>query len=214
MDAEARARRSGGAGLAALHRLVGRVLEGAPGGVCVDVGCGSGGLSRIASARFGRYVGVDAVRYEAFPQGAEFVSCDLNGAIPLQDAFADAVVATEVIEHLENPWAFLRELARLARPGGLVIVTTPNQWSWVALGALVLKGRFSQFRDDPTHLTALLPGDLVRIAGEAGLGSARLEFSGEGRVPLTARHWPAALSQAFPRRLSDNVMLAARKLPS
>ena len=57
----------------------------------------------------------------------------------LPDGWADVVTALEVIEHLENPRAFCRELARVAKPGGWVVVTTPNQLSLLSLLSLVVK---------------------------------------------------------------------------
>ena len=49
-----------------------------------------------------------------------------DGRLPYEDASCDAVVSIEVVEHVEDPFAFVRELARIARPGAKVIVTTPN----------------------------------------------------------------------------------------
>jgi SAM-dependent methyltransferase len=49
-----------------------------------------------------------------------------DGRLPYADESCDAVVSIEVVEHVEDQFAFLRELARVARPGARVIVTTPN----------------------------------------------------------------------------------------
>ena len=78
---------------------------------------------------------------------------------------------------------------------------------------LIVKGRFVAFQDDyyPIHRTALLPIDLVRIAGDCGLSEIELGFSCAGRIPLTGAHYPETLSQMFPQALSDNVVLVARK---
>ena len=78
---------------------------------------------------------------------------------------------------------------------------------------LIVKGRFVAFQDAyyPIHRTALLPIDLVRIAGECGLSEIALGFSCAGRIPLTGSHYPQILSQMFPQALSDNVVLVARK---
>src|SRR2546426_719773 len=91
--------------------------------------------------------------------------------LPCPENFADGVTAVEVIEHLEDPRAFMRELVRVACPGGWICITTPNQLSVLSLATLVVKQRFSAFQDVhyPTHLTALLEVDLNRIAGECGL---------------------------------------------
>ena len=51
------------------------------------------------------------------------------------------VVSIETIEHLENPRALFRELVRALRPGGLLLVTTPNQLSVLSKLCFVLKDR-------------------------------------------------------------------------
>ena len=63
----------------------------------------------------------------------------------------------------------------------------------------------------PAHLTALLDIDLERIAQEIGLEHASIEYTMSGRVIFSARHYPGWASRAFPRALSDNLMLAARR---
>jgi 2-polyprenyl-3-methyl-5-hydroxy-6-metoxy-1,4-benzoquinol methylase len=159
------------------------------------------------------YVGVDAIRYDGLPDGITFMRADLNrDPVPLPDHSADVTISVETIEHLENPRAFVRELARITRPGGWIVVTTPNQRSLVSLGALVLKGHFSAFgsRNYPAHQTALLDTDLLRIAAENHLREVAVEFTGVGRMPLSSGRYPRALSSLFPRAMSDNVLLVAR----
>jgi ubiquinone/menaquinone biosynthesis C-methylase UbiE len=52
---------------------------------------------------------------------------DLNkNVLPYQDMTFDIVTATEVIEHLENPRSFLRDINRVLKPSGLLILSTPN----------------------------------------------------------------------------------------
>lgn len=180
----------------------------------VDVGCGQGDLHRFVRSRFSRYIGIDAVRYEDFPDQAEFCLLDLDsGRIPVAEGSADVVAAVEVIEHLENPRDFMRKLARVAKPGGWVIVTTPNQLSLLSLLTLVTKKRFQAFQDVhyPAHLTALLEIDLRRIAAECDLKNISVDFSLEGRIPLTAKHYPRLLSRQFPRALSDNILLIGQR---
>ena len=60
----------------------------------------------------------------------------------------------ETIEHLENPRAFVRKLVRLAKPGGWVVVTTPNQRSLLSLLTLMTKGKFSHFQDGTIRHTS------------------------------------------------------------
>jgi SAM-dependent methyltransferase len=214
---EARARQTLGTSDPAIYRMVADALQRADsaGGVLVDVGCGTGELWSYVSELFDRYVGVDCVRYEGFPDLGEFHHSNLErGPTNLPDNYADVVVSIETIEHVENPWAFMRELVRLVKPSGLMIVTTPNQLSFLSLLTLVVKKRFASFQDVhyPAHLTALLEIDLRRIAAASGLCDMQIRFSGDGRIALTSWHYPRFLSQLFPRALSDNVLLSARKV--
>jgi SAM-dependent methyltransferase len=213
---EERARRSLGTSGEAIYRLVaGAVSARHPGGgTLVDVGCGSGRLWPYLRERFERYVGVDAVRYDGFPPEGELHLADLDaGEIPLPAGSADVVAAVETIEHLENPRAFVRALARLARPGGWVAVTTPNQLSLLSRATLLLRGEHNAFRDSsyPAHLTALLEVDLRRIAAECGLEEVAVAYTRSGRVPGTGRHYPGWVSRLWPRGFSDNVLVIGRK---
>jgi 2-polyprenyl-3-methyl-5-hydroxy-6-metoxy-1,4-benzoquinol methylase len=213
-DLDTHARQSLGSSSDAIYRTVATLLrERSAGGVLADIGCGSGNLWCEIAPLFSRCIGIDAVRYAGLPDGVEFLRADLDRLpLPLPDAAADVVAAVEVVEHLENPRAFCRELARLTRPGGWVVMTTPNQLSLLSLLTLLLKQRFSAFQDPsyPAHITALLEVDLRRIAAECGLEAVEVRYSGEGRIPGTATHYPAAVSAAFPRLLSDNVVLIGR----
>jgi 2-polyprenyl-3-methyl-5-hydroxy-6-metoxy-1,4-benzoquinol methylase len=182
-------------------------------GTVVDVGCGTGRLCAMLAGLATVYTGVDAVRHSGFPGAAPLLLADLNReAVPLADRSADVAISLETIEHLENPRAFVRELVRILKPGGWLVVSTPNNRSLVSLGALVFREHFSAFRDRcyPAHQTALLDTDSRRIASENGLEQIDIIFTGAGRVPLTGASYPAALSRAFPRLLSDNVLLVAR----
>jgi SAM-dependent methyltransferase len=215
-NVEERARRSRGTSGDAIYRLVAEAVSARHpgGGTLVDVGCGSGGLWPYLRGRFDRYVGVDAVRYDGFPAEGELRLADLDaGEVPLPAGSADVVAAVETIEHLENPRAFVRALARLARPGGWVAVTTPNQLSLLSRATLLLRGEHNAFRDSsyPAHLTALLEVDLRRIAAECGLEEVAVAYTRNGRVPGTGRHYPGWISRLWPRGLSDNVLVIGRK---
>ena len=211
------ARLSLGSSHEAIYRVVAAALatRRVRGECFVDVGCGGGYLRPFVQDRFARYVGMDGVRYADLPNDVEFHRVDLDGHTPLPagDASADVAAAVETIEHLENPRALTRELVRLVKPGGWVILTTPNQRSLLSLLTLISKGRFSAFQDShyPAHITALLDVDLRRIGSEMGLTDAAIEYTRHGRVPLTPWHYPTALATLFPRALSDNLFFIGRK---
>lgn len=82
-----------------------------------------------------RYVSQDFARYDGAGDGAGLQTggwdqsgldlvCDIT-AVPEPGGAFDAVLCTEVLEHLPDPLAALRELSRLTRPGGLLILTAP-----------------------------------------------------------------------------------------
>jgi SAM-dependent methyltransferase len=184
-----------------------------PGGTLLDVGCGTGSFWPFVSDYFDEYLGTDVVRYEGYPDSATFIETDLDtGHVPLPDGHADVVASLETIEHLENPRAFFRELVRLARPGGLVLATTPNQLSIVSLLSLITGHHFRHFKDGPghypAHLTALLELDLIRIARECGLVDIKIYYSNDLRIPFTLRKFPGIFRG---RRFSDNIGVIGRK---
>ena len=210
---EDRARVSRGTSHEAIHRRVAAVIRRrrSGGGTLLDVGCGVGSLWPFVAEDFDHYLGADVVRYDGFPEAGTFCPVDLDaGRVDLPDAAADVVAAVETIEHLENPRAFMRELVRLTRPGGLVIVTTPNQLSLLSKLTLLLRNQFNAFQERPglypAHLTALLEIDLLRIARECGLIDAAARYTNSGRMPGTPWSWPRPLGG---RAFSDNVILEA-----
>ena len=216
-DVESRARLSLGRAHEAIHAMVARLLAARhASGTLADVGCGTGDLARTLGTRFDRVLGVDAVRYDGLPPEVSFTSADLDGPLPIGARAVDVAAAVEVIEHLENPRAFVRELTRIVKPGGWVVITTPNQLSALSLLTLALKGRFAAFqdRDYPAHRTALLEIDLRRIAAECGLEEVAVAYSLSGRAPLTARHYPVAVAALMPRTLSDNLAIIGRRCAS
>jgi 2-polyprenyl-3-methyl-5-hydroxy-6-metoxy-1,4-benzoquinol methylase len=180
-------------------------------GTLVDVGCGSGNFWKLGRSLFDRYIGIDVVDYGGFPNDGDFVRSNLEEySIGLPDQIGDAAVALETVEHLDNPRALFRELVRLVKPAGWIVITTPNQLSLLSKMTLVLKNQFNAFQaaSYPAHRSALLEIDLVRMATESGLTEITVEYTDRGRMPLSRRHWPGFCRG---RAFSDNILLVARK---
>lgn len=210
---EQRARESAGISSDVLYRMAARLIAArhVGGGRVVDVGCGKGRLWRVVQPLFGEYHGVDLIEYPEFPGEGRFHRADLNvSPLPLPDDFAEAVVAVGTIEYLENPWSFVRELARVAREGGVVLFSTPNQLSLLSKLTLMTKNRFNAFQalSEEAPLTSLLPSDLVRMARSARLDEVAVCYTDQGRMPFTSRHWPLGLKG---RAFSDAVVCVGRK---
>jgi glycosyltransferase involved in cell wall biosynthesis len=218
-DAPARAALSRGRSTDAILSVVAAALRERGGRyeLIVDLGCGRGDCARNLRGMYEGYVGCDAVRYEGFPRedSVTFRQVDLNRTpYPLDSACANAVVCVETIEHLENPRALVREMARIVRPGGLIVVTTPNQLSLMSKLHLVARSQFHAFQEAPglypAHITALLEGDLRRIARECGFTDVDICYTDYGRIPFTDWHWPNAAG-ARGQWFSDNVVMLARR---
>jgi SAM-dependent methyltransferase len=108
-----------------LMRNVDQLARGLGGDVVIDVGCGEQPY-RPCLAGFRRYVGYDSP--SAPDRGAH---PDVMGdalALPFADGCADAVLCTEVIEHVTDPSIMLAEFARVLRPEGSVLLTSPFTW--------------------------------------------------------------------------------------
>ncbi|WP_169576558.1 class I SAM-dependent methyltransferase [Nocardioides halotolerans] len=103
-----------------------RLLADTIGDDHLDVGCGTGDLA-LAATRLGRQV----VAVDADPEMVAMTTAAMRGVVieaalphlPFDDASFDVVTANFVVNHVPDPRAAVRELARVARPGGRVAVT-------------------------------------------------------------------------------------------
>jgi 2-polyprenyl-3-methyl-5-hydroxy-6-metoxy-1,4-benzoquinol methylase len=141
----------------------------------LDVGAGAGAFTRrLLDHGFGNLEAAE-LRASAFAvPGLPVYPLDLNDAWAgqLLGRF-DALVALEVIEHLENPWHFARQCAAAVRPGGWVLWSTPNIESSRSRLEFLLRGEFRFFRakdfTDCGHITPLTARQVQQIAKQAGL---------------------------------------------
>ena len=116
-----------------LHWLAaarGRLIPPAtgPGAVLVDLGCGAGLLAPHVAGKGYRHVGVDLVT-SALEQAGGHGVLPVRGdatAVPLRDGCADVVSAGELLEHVVDLRAAVREACRLLRPGGILVLDTLN----------------------------------------------------------------------------------------
>jgi SAM-dependent methyltransferase len=96
----------------------------------LDIGCGSAWLAE----HFDRYTGLDAsedaVRI-ATERGRNVSRADVDRPLELADGSFDAIIIKDVLEHVDNPAALVREAHRLLRPGGRVFASSPDAQRWV-----------------------------------------------------------------------------------
>jgi ubiquinone/menaquinone biosynthesis C-methylase UbiE len=99
----------------------------------LDAGCGSSMPFLREIKPHVRYaVGVDLERLRKDPAGPDGCRADV-GHLPFRDQSFDLVISMSVIEHLEDPSRVFREFHRVLKPGGAVIVQTPNRYDYVSL---------------------------------------------------------------------------------
>ncbi|MGW1544345.1 class I SAM-dependent methyltransferase [Streptomyces sp. NPDC002309] len=127
-------------------RMLATALRGSPApGLVLDIGCGDGSAAATAAPLLSghRIVGVDWSQdalTRARPRLSYAVRGELaDGGLPFRTAAADAVLFSEVIEHLVDPDSALDELRRVLRPGGHLMLSTPNLAAWYNR-ALLLAG--------------------------------------------------------------------------
>ncbi|SIO15217.1 Methyltransferase domain-containing protein [Singulisphaera sp. GP187] len=191
-------------------------------GSILEVGCGTGGLL-VPALRSGRSIeGVDIASRWLVVARRRLADRGLTGTLvvasaerlPWSDGQFDAVVADSLIEHLDDPAQALREWVRVLRPGGRLIVWSPNRFTittdphvglwglgwlprtWVP-GYLRLRRRQVW---PPRTLSAHEAGKLARAAG-----LQRVEVD----VPGVPEHWARTLPVR--QRRAIRVYSAARK---
>ncbi len=193
--------------------LVKQYFPDAQGVKVCDLPCGAGMFSaRLAQLGMNvTAVDLEAVEPFYFDKTRRLLA-DANLPLPFKDGEFDALVSIEGIEHLENPSFFVRECARVVKPGGLVILSTPNVDSYRSRRSTHVHGFHKYFKPvSAEHKMAwhLHPIDMTFVRGavrKAGLVIREVavnRMSGKGLLsealrPLFTRKLPDELRGAIP----------------
>jgi 2-polyprenyl-3-methyl-5-hydroxy-6-metoxy-1,4-benzoquinol methylase len=150
--------------------LLDHVCAVRPDGDLLDIGCSIGRLGKMARDRGFRVVGLELGARAAEHARAVF-GLDVHGvtleAAAFPDGRFDVVTLIETLEHIPDPAAMLREIRRILRPGGLLVIGVPNATS---LGVMVLGPLARTFNRN--HLHYFSEHTLGRLLEREGFGVA------------------------------------------
>lgn len=195
------------------HDVALQLFDSAPPCHVLDVAAGRGDLSRRLVNQGHSVVALESYVEQFNAPFASLVEGDANRTWPFADASFDAVFGIEIVEHVENPRFFLREVERVLRPGGIAIVSTPNLTTILSRFVFGITGQWDLFVNhrfrlrDPFdanldgHITPLPAWLLAHHANDAGLVLEATEYS---RAWLPLVPWklnPLPANSAFGRIL-------------
>lgn len=149
----------------------------------LDIGCGKGLLiDRLKRSGFNRVYGCDWLNYEELP--FEYKKINLNEIDSLKEAYGDksfdVIIASDVIEHLENSAAILREFRRIVKTDGHIFITIPNcanikeRLLFLTIGN---SGRYRPKKNEYGHINYLPSNVLNELVARANLQIVKM---GEG----------------------------------
>jgi SAM-dependent methyltransferase len=156
----------------------------------IEIGCGAGNLLVQASARGSYPIGLDLSLHAltfvcsrlrellSSPEPIRGFAClrSIGESLPLADSSVDCAILSEVIEHLEAPQVSVREATRVLRPGGRLLVTTPNYRSlWPLMEWTVDRLNVAPKMGGEQHIAKFDPPSLGNLMRACGL---RAEYFG------------------------------------
>lgn len=165
------------------------------GSAVLDIGCGDGRFIALFQGRGWRCFGTDfsptgiEIAQKVHPE-ATFFLCNAESAGPeilKRVGLVDAIISTEVIEHLYAPRAFLQTAYTVLKPGGVLVLTTPYH-GYLKNLMLALTGSLDAHFTvlwDHGHVKFWSRKTLTRAVTEAGFEV--LKFKGSGRLPYLWR---------------------------
>jgi SAM-dependent methyltransferase len=188
----------------------------------LDVGFGEGYGAEILSGSVADYVGLDmseeAVQHASSRYSFPNVRFERSDAttIPFESGSFDLVISFHVLEHVAEPDSYLREMARVCRPGGYIVIVTPNAAFRLAPGERPWN-RFHVREFDRAELEQLLSEHYTRFAVMGIEGNEEMNALERARVARArrfARLDPLGLRYRLPEMILFRVRRSLRILSS
>ncbi len=119
----------------------------------LDLGCGLGHLLAKLSGSSDRALGVELSEYAALRahEHGQVLLADVERGLPFRDRVFDVVFAKDVVEHIGDLEIVMRELKRITRPDGRIVIVTPNFLAIKNLISLMFGYKHPSYFD-PTHV--------------------------------------------------------------
>lgn len=170
-----------------------RIIQGfaADEGLVLDIGCGSSRIVQTLPRAVGMDLAIRKLRWLRAP-GRPLLAADMN-RLPFRDRSFDAVVSSEVIEHIPRKDVRLEELVRVIRPGGSLILGTPDYGKRLWRTLEWIYGKIFPGGYAKEHINRYTHDELRRLLEELGLVVedvryvARSEMIFKARVPRVLR---------------------------
>jgi 2-polyprenyl-3-methyl-5-hydroxy-6-metoxy-1,4-benzoquinol methylase len=181
----------------------------------IDVGCGAGPGLRYLAARGALVLGLDHSHYalqaaQHLAPAAGVALADGTAGLPCADSSADLLLLSELVEHVPDALPLLRECYRVLRPGGRVVVTTPNLWDSRRVGA-PLAGKTWSGYTDPTHVNLYTPTRLARELRAAGFTQVRWHTGVKPAFWLSSRRLRLRLPVPYPPLVGNGLLAVGRR---
>jgi SAM-dependent methyltransferase len=202
-----------------------KIMKSLQPGRLLDIGCSNGDWATYWEGHGWKCSGIDIDKEHvemARQRGINAHHCDLNrDPFPFEDESFDLIFAGEVIEHLIDTDGFMRELRRCVRPGGAVLITTPNLVSFenrvrILLGIYPIWVNYNLAGSG--HVRAYTPRVLKKQFREHGFEPVIHKGNWVPFIPQRFVHdvnvpFLAITGDIFPNLSMDIIMLARREGP-
>ena len=169
-----------------LRRWMAKNLSGLlPGDEILEVGCGDGSFTKELSRFVPRVSAIDIspqqieLNTRKLPQ-VDFKTHDLSQPLPFAENRFTAIWCSEVLEHLFDPAFALREMHRVLKPGGFVLVTVPYHGTFKNVCIALFKWDH-HFDPEYPHIRFFTKTTLARIAAKAGFADLVFQTCGMGQ---------------------------------